>query len=156
MIIAIAEVVDIVSLDWIDTIIHGTSHCPLSISCEVSFLSRSAGVEDTNGICIICPSFSEGLLKWSCKFLKGITFRLRLDAHLPQLLVPNVSAEHWLNYVSSIKAIHAVDSNVTDLLLVNWAWSIVDLISLVKTILKGCHEIFETIQFVFDLINQLW
>ena len=63
MIEAIAEIVNEVSLNGINTIIYGSLEGPLSGSCEISLQRRSACVQDTDPISVVRPGFTENFLK---------------------------------------------------------------------------------------------
>jgi len=60
---AIAEIVDVVSLNGINTIIYGSFKSSLSSSCEISLQGGGAGVQDTDSIGVICPCLTECFLK---------------------------------------------------------------------------------------------
>ena len=63
MVETIAEIVDVVSLNGINTIIYGSFKSSLSSSCEISLQGGGAGVQDTDSIGVICPCLTECFFK---------------------------------------------------------------------------------------------
>ena len=63
MVEAIAEIVNIVSLNGVYTIIYGSLEGPLSSSCEISLQRGSACVQDTDPIGVVRPGLTESFLK---------------------------------------------------------------------------------------------
>jgi hypothetical protein len=61
VVVAVTEVVDVVSLDRVDAIIEGSLEGSLASSCEVCLKSWSSCVEDANTVSIVSPSLSKGL-----------------------------------------------------------------------------------------------
>jgi hypothetical protein len=155
LIITIAEVVDIVSLNSVFTILKSTIHCSLSSSSEVSFQGRGASIKNTNLVGIFSPSFSESIFKETRESFEGFTFRSSNDSHLEELFMSNLSTENRLNNVSSIKTIHATSSYDSLLSIRDSAGVRVNLISLVEAIVKFSEEVIKDYKLVLDEINQL-
>ena len=63
LVVAIAEVVVVVSNDAVLKIVHGSFLCSFASPREISFLCWGAGVEDAQHVSIVSPPFSECLLK---------------------------------------------------------------------------------------------
>jgi len=131
VVISVAEIVDVVSLNSILAIINSSLPRSFSSSSEISFQCRCPCVQNTNAISVISPSLTECLLKRSIKLLKWITSRLSSDVHLPYLLVSDVPTDDRLNDVSSVKAVHAIGTNVSLLAINDLTCAICDFLSLV-------------------------
>lgn len=63
MIETIAEIVNVISLNGVNTIIYGSLEGPLSGSCEISLQRGSACVQDTDPIGVVRPGLTECFLK---------------------------------------------------------------------------------------------
>jgi len=154
VVVSVTEIVDVVSLNRVDSVVKRSSHRALAIPSEVCLLSRCTRVQNADGVSIICPRFSEGFLKLRVELLEGISSGLLRKFHLPELFVSNVSAYHRLHYVSSVKAIHAVNSDVSCLLILNYCVPFIDLVSLIKPMIKVHHEVLKIIELVLDLNDE--
>ena len=83
VVISVAEVVDVVSLNSILAIVNSSLPCSLSSSSEISFQRRCPCVQNTNAVSVVSPGLTECLLKRSVKLLKWIASRLSSDVHFP-------------------------------------------------------------------------
>ena len=155
MVVAVAEVVNVVSLDGIDAIIYGALECPLARPGEICLKSRCSCVEDTDSIGIVCPCLTECFFEVFREFLKRLTKRLTCNTHSIELLMSYVPTEHRLHDISTVKAVHAVNSYISDLLIGDLTGTLIQLFSAVKTEVESCHEIVEAMEFVLHLLDQL-
>jgi hypothetical protein len=152
----IAEIVNEVTLNGINTIIYGSLKFSLSGSCEISLQSGGTGIQDTNPIGVTCPCLTECFFKVFWGFFKGFSERLAGYGHCVELLVSNISVQHWLYYILAVKAVHADHSDISNLLVGNLASALIQLFSAVESEVQSRHEVIKAVQLVFDLLYQLW
>ena len=58
-------------------------------------------------------------------------------------------------YIRAVKAVHAVHSDISDLLVGNLASALIQLFSAVESKVQSRHEVIKAIQLVLDLLHQL-
>jgi hypothetical protein len=60
-----------------------------------------------------------------------------------------------LNNICAVKAVHAVNSDISDLLVGDLASALIQLLSAVESEVKSRHEVIKAMQLVLDLLHQL-
>lgn len=155
MIVAITEIIDVISLNSIFSIIQGTLPGSLACPCKICFQCWCSCVQYTNSVSIIGPCLSESLFKETLKLFKRVSFGLASNVHFPKLFVRNVPAEDTLYNIGSVQAIHAVSAHITYLTIYHLTGTIVDFLSSVHTELQICHKVVERVKLIFYLINKL-
>ena len=115
MVVAVAEVVDVVPLERVLAIIQGTSHGSLARACEVGLEGWGACIENGDLVSIVGPHISEDLFKGRWKGLESISIGRTAYFQVMKLSVKHIPAKHGLDYICSIKAIHTVGSQSASL-----------------------------------------
>lgn len=83
VVVAVSEVVDVVSDHRVFAVVEGTFSGPLTSTSEVSLQGRGTSVEQRKNISIVRPGVPESLLqRLESKNLKWLAPRLRSKAHL--------------------------------------------------------------------------
>ena len=131
MVVPVCEVVDVVTSDWVYTVVHRALVRPLPCASEVCFQSWSSGVQVTHYICVVCPAFSEHVFKSGWKLFEWGSFshrvhRFRKQSECLELFMSDVSTKYSLDNVGSIKTIHAIGPECSSLLSKNldWFWRV--------------------------------
>ncbi len=57
--------------------------------------------------------------------------------------------------IRAVKAVHAVHSDISDLLIGDLASALIQLLSAVESEVESCHEVIKAMQLVLDLLHQL-
>lgn len=60
-----------------------------------------------------------------------------------------------MNNICTVKAVHAVHSDISDLLVGDLASALIQLLSAVESEVKSRHEVIKAMQLVLDLLHQL-
>lgn len=109
MVVAVTEVVDIVSSDRVLAVLQFACIGSLHVPSEVGFERGCAGVEQGHHIGVICPRIPEGKLQlvrfeWLKRQASGRAFSLQVE----KLDVGDAAREHTLDDVCAVKAVHTV------------------------------------------------
>lgn len=154
VIVAITEIIDVISLNGVLAIIHSSLPCSLTCPCEVSFQCRCACVQYTDAIRIISPRLAESLFEWGIELFERISLRLSSYVHLPELFVSDISTEYTLHHIGTVKAVHAVCAHNPNLAIRHLAGAIVDLLATIHSELQVSHEIVERVQLILNLVDK--
>ena len=154
MVEAVAEVVDVVSLDGVLAVVDSALPGAFARASEVSLESGRARVQYTDAVRVVRPRLPERLLERRVELLERVSLRLACDVHLPKLLVRDVAREHTLDHVGSVQAVHAVGPHVAHLPVCHLGRSLVHFLTAVHTELHVGHEVVEGVEFVLDLVDE--
>ena len=159
MVVPIGEVVDEVTRNRVDAVVHGALVGSATSSSKVCFQSGGASVQVAHDVGVVGPTFSKHVFKqvwelFECAPLCPSVYWLRNQVKLLKLLVCNVSTEDTLHNIGSIKAVHAVSSECSFLLLLYLnVIRIIYLISQIESEVNFCHEIVVSVQLFLDDID---
>ena len=159
MVVTIRKVVDEVSRYGVDTIPDGTTRWTFSSSCKICFQRWSTSVELTAYICVIGPAITESLLKLAGKGMEWWHFSCWFHSQLEplKLQVKDHTAEHPLNYISPIQAVHAISSHIPSLSLEHGSiLRRVEMLPHIIPCLELGYEMPVSFHLSLDDINQFW